>query len=285
MKCQVWANYAIVSNEERKKMACAPRDMLIEQVQQTPDVDFLIRNVPESRWWPNNVSELKEVPGNTGATLDEWCLGPAPAAQWLAHGTAQSGVCVPSDQYVPDNEVPCGEVWWASDQSQAGPALKNIVPQQPSQQNWCPNGPAGGQTFGCAAAITTAAAANQWTVDTDSGRSVHCEDNSRSTVSMNLKFAYSVKVLFFAVKNVTAKNIHSNYTVGFPVIQQAVTDQVTLDGPVFGKKVWDATIAGSWCEDNGTLVPPEMGRWAPIHLIICHTKAVELQNMLVRSKH
>jgi len=31
--CNVWANYAIVSNDERKKMACAPRDMLIEQVQ------------------------------------------------------------------------------------------------------------------------------------------------------------------------------------------------------------------------------------------------------------
>ena len=31
--CGVWANYAIVSNDERKKMACAPRDMLIEQVQ------------------------------------------------------------------------------------------------------------------------------------------------------------------------------------------------------------------------------------------------------------
>ena len=30
---QVWGNYAIVSNEERKRMACAPRDMLIEQVQ------------------------------------------------------------------------------------------------------------------------------------------------------------------------------------------------------------------------------------------------------------
>lgn len=32
----VWANYAIVSNEERKRMACAPRDILIEQVQSTP---------------------------------------------------------------------------------------------------------------------------------------------------------------------------------------------------------------------------------------------------------
>ena len=33
---QVWSNYAIVSNEERKKMACAPRDILIEQVQTAP---------------------------------------------------------------------------------------------------------------------------------------------------------------------------------------------------------------------------------------------------------
>ena len=29
----VWGNYAIVSNDERKRMACAPRDMLIEDVQ------------------------------------------------------------------------------------------------------------------------------------------------------------------------------------------------------------------------------------------------------------
>lgn len=38
--CQVWANYAIVSNEERKKMACAPRDILIEQVQTAPHQSF-----------------------------------------------------------------------------------------------------------------------------------------------------------------------------------------------------------------------------------------------------
>lgn len=30
---QVWANYAIVSNDERQRMGCAPRDILIEQVQ------------------------------------------------------------------------------------------------------------------------------------------------------------------------------------------------------------------------------------------------------------
>lgn len=36
----VWANYAIVSNDERKRMACAPRDMLIEQVQSSPRTTF-----------------------------------------------------------------------------------------------------------------------------------------------------------------------------------------------------------------------------------------------------
>ena len=38
--CQVWANYAIVSNDERKRMACAPRDILIEQVQTAPIQTF-----------------------------------------------------------------------------------------------------------------------------------------------------------------------------------------------------------------------------------------------------
>jgi len=37
---QVWANYAIVSNDERKRMGCAPRDILIEQVQTAPRQTF-----------------------------------------------------------------------------------------------------------------------------------------------------------------------------------------------------------------------------------------------------
>lgn len=37
---QVWGNYSLVSNEERKRMACAPRDMLIEQVQTAPRLAF-----------------------------------------------------------------------------------------------------------------------------------------------------------------------------------------------------------------------------------------------------
>jgi hypothetical protein len=46
--CQVWANYAIVSNEERKKMACAPRDILIEQVQTAPLQSFNNSNTQAS---------------------------------------------------------------------------------------------------------------------------------------------------------------------------------------------------------------------------------------------
>ena len=39
---QLWSNYAaIVSNDERKLMACAPRDILIEQVQTAPRQPFL----------------------------------------------------------------------------------------------------------------------------------------------------------------------------------------------------------------------------------------------------
>jgi len=37
---QTWANYAIVSNDERKRMACAPRNILIEQVQTAPPQTF-----------------------------------------------------------------------------------------------------------------------------------------------------------------------------------------------------------------------------------------------------
>ena len=40
-QCQVWSNYAIVSNDERKRMACAPRDILVEQVQTAPVQSFV----------------------------------------------------------------------------------------------------------------------------------------------------------------------------------------------------------------------------------------------------
>lgn len=39
-QADIWANYAIVSNEERKRMGCAPRDLLVEQVQTAPKHTF-----------------------------------------------------------------------------------------------------------------------------------------------------------------------------------------------------------------------------------------------------
>ena len=38
---QVWSHYSIVSNDERKRMGAAPRDILIEQVQSAPSQTFL----------------------------------------------------------------------------------------------------------------------------------------------------------------------------------------------------------------------------------------------------
>jgi len=47
---QVWANYAIVSNDERKRMACAPRDILIEQVQTAPIQSYNPYNNPNQSY-------------------------------------------------------------------------------------------------------------------------------------------------------------------------------------------------------------------------------------------
>lgn len=49
LTANVWANYAIVSNDERKRMACAPRDILIEQVQTAPRQNY----APVSDYRPN----------------------------------------------------------------------------------------------------------------------------------------------------------------------------------------------------------------------------------------
>jgi hypothetical protein len=47
---QVWADYAIVSNDERKRMACAPRDILIEQVQTAPRQSFTPATNPQQQF-------------------------------------------------------------------------------------------------------------------------------------------------------------------------------------------------------------------------------------------
>lgn len=82
-----WANYAIVSNDERKRMACAPRNILIEQAQtaplqtfnpnqnSTPTYDirfshaikvlfFAVRNTTVASQW-SNYTAASPVPGAT----------------------------------------------------------------------------------------------------------------------------------------------------------------------------------------------------------------------------
>jgi hypothetical protein len=86
---QVWANYAIVSNDERKRMACAPRDILIEQVQTAPRqtfnpsnnanpsydirfshaikvIFFAVRNTTVAPEWSNYTSATPTVAPTTG---------------------------------------------------------------------------------------------------------------------------------------------------------------------------------------------------------------------------
>jgi hypothetical protein len=105
---QVWANYAIVSNEERKRMACAPRDILIEQVQS-------IQNLSINQEYRFNV---------------------------IGSGNGNNG-----------------------------------------------NG-------------VTASNAN----------------TQKQIVNADIRFSHAVKVLFFGVKNITNRGIHSNYTTGIPVL-------------------------------------------------------------------
>jgi hypothetical protein len=47
---QVWGNYSIVANDERKRMACAPRDILIEQVQTSPIQTFTPATNPQQQY-------------------------------------------------------------------------------------------------------------------------------------------------------------------------------------------------------------------------------------------
>jgi len=108
---QVWANYAIVSNEERKRMACAPRDILIEQVQTMPT--YLV---------------------NQRYGLD-------------VSGSAVAGA----------------------------------------------NG--GGMVSG--------------------------NSTQSQVVSADIRFSHAIKVMFFAVKNISNQGVHSNYTTGIPVLKSS----------------------------------------------------------------
>lgn len=96
---QVWANYAIVSNDERKRMACAPRNILMEQVQTAPlqtftpltnsqpsyDIRFshsikvlffAARNTSVPNYWSNYTTASPNVTVTPVALNDTFALDP-----------------------------------------------------------------------------------------------------------------------------------------------------------------------------------------------------------------
>ena len=122
---QVWANYAIVSNDERKRMACAPRDILIEQVQTAPQqtfsptgsnnfdirfshaikvLFFAAQNITVSSYWSNYTTREPQVLQNAGSStslvLDSYFPGNDPIADTsLIYENTQRLANMGSDYY------------------------------------------------------------------------------------------------------------------------------------------------------------------------------------------
>lgn len=70
----VWANYAIVSNDERKRMGCAPRDILVEQVQTAPIQTYAPNTNPQPSYdirFAHAIKALFFAVRNT-STYSEW---------------------------------------------------------------------------------------------------------------------------------------------------------------------------------------------------------------------
>ena len=122
---QVWANYAIVSNDERKRMACAPRDILIEQVQTAPQqsfdpskpnnfdirfshaikvIFFAAQNTTIPSYWSNYTTREPQVCQNAGSAshlvLDSYFPGADPIADTsLIYENTQRLANMGSDYY------------------------------------------------------------------------------------------------------------------------------------------------------------------------------------------
>lgn len=122
LKCvQVWSTYAIVSSDERKRMACAPRDILIEQVQTAPIQTFVpnqnsqpsydirfshsikalffaVRNKTVSCEW-SNYTTASPVPGDSVVDFYPDCaLDPILNTSLIYENTARLS-CMGSDYY------------------------------------------------------------------------------------------------------------------------------------------------------------------------------------------
>jgi hypothetical protein len=119
---QVWSTYAIVSSDERKRMACAPRDILIEQVQTAPiqtftpatnsqpsyDIRFshsikalffAVRNKTNSCEW-SNYTTASPVPGADGVVdfYPACALDPVLNTSLIYENTARLS-CMGSDYF------------------------------------------------------------------------------------------------------------------------------------------------------------------------------------------
>jgi len=113
VNANVWSDYAIVSNDERKRMACAPRDMLIEQVQiapfqtyapatnPTPQYDirfshavkalfFGIRNKTTSSQW-SNYTAAQPIPGAVVDFNPSGAVDPIETAVLIYENTSRLG--------------------------------------------------------------------------------------------------------------------------------------------------------------------------------------------------
>ena len=80
LSAAVWANYAIVSNDERKRMACAPRDILIEQVQTAPRQTFAPATNPTPSYDIRFSHAIK--------ALFFSCRNKSASAEWSVYSTA-----------------------------------------------------------------------------------------------------------------------------------------------------------------------------------------------------
>ena len=117
--CQVWANYAIVSNEERKKMACAPRDILIEQVQTAPHQSFNNNNSV-------NISGIMGVSGNN-SNAPQYDIRFSHAVKvlfWAARNKSNQSAW---SNYTTDSQFPLGPHQSGNIASQPGNAVFGVV--------------------------------------------------------------------------------------------------------------------------------------------------------------
>jgi len=95
LSAAVWANYAIVSNDERKRMACAPRDILIEQVQ----------TAPRSTYTPSNTSQSFDIRFSHAIRVLFFAVrNTSCKAEWSIYSTASPTVTL-------SNSVPVVSFW------------------------------------------------------------------------------------------------------------------------------------------------------------------------------